>query len=534
VKIFRYILFFIGTIFLFGCAQIIAPSGGPKDTSAPVMIGANPPNGTTNFNADKITLEFNEFVKLNKVYEELLITPPLKVTPEVYTQGKKVIIKLKESLKPNKTYTFNFGSAIVDITEGNDTNSHIYVVSTGDFVDSLQFDGKIIDAFTLKPKEGLYVMLYENLSDSLPYLSKPVYASKTDNLGNFRLRHLSEGIYRIFALEDQNRNLLFDSQEERIGFLNEFIQPTIGDTIDLTLMYIFQEESPIQFIKEKDKSRYGRYIFTFNKPLSNPNVKYLFDTDSIDILSNISPGGDSITIWYNETFKEDTFSLIINDIDLEDTLNLPTIKADSTTLKPFNLLTRKRIKKFNFSKHFAIQFSHPAQITNSVKAVISDTIVDIGFLSDSGNPHKFFLDFDFEQYKEYQIFIEPGAFQDFYGRYSDTINIKLETEVQEHFGSLKLILEVQDSTNTENFLLELLNKDGKAIEKRRVNKKDTQVFNFLHPGTYSFRLIYDANNDGMWTTGDYLKGRQPEKIIYFIKKANIRSNWDLEEKWVIE
>jgi len=299
-------------------------------------------------------------------------------------------------------------------------------------------------------------------------------------------------------------------------------------------MYLFQEESPIQFIKEKDKSKYGKYTLTFNKPLKNPKIEYLFNTDSADILSHFSTQRDSLTIWYNQTFKADTFNFVITDYEYSDTLFLPTIKADTNSLKPLKLIGREKINRFNFSKSFAFQFSYPTVLMGQAKAVVSDTIPNIEIIADSNNPQRFYLDFEFEQYQEYTIFIEPNSFQDFYGRPSDSINISLTTEVQEHYGTLKLILEIKDSTDENNFILELLNKDGNAIEKRSVSKKDAPIYKFLNPGTYSFRLIYDANNDGVWTTGNYLSGRQPEKIVYFIKKINVRSNWDFEEKWIIK
>ncbi len=210
---------------LYACANVVAPTGGPRDEDPPEVIRSTPPNHSTNFRGGRIRIFFNEFIELRNIRQQLLISPPLEQVPEVSIRGRSIVMDIEEELRPNTTYNFFFGDAIRDITEGNAIPNFQFVFSTGDYVDSLSVRGQVNNAFNLKPEEGVYVMLYSNVYDSVPYLERPVYLAKTDKNGQFSISNMAGGEYLIFALDDRNNNFLYDMPGERIAFLDSLVRP---------------------------------------------------------------------------------------------------------------------------------------------------------------------------------------------------------------------------------------------------------------------------------------------------------------------
>ena len=194
----KYLLFCLAmllTAFLAQrCANAVAPTGGPKDETPPKVVAAVPENHSTNFNVKKIEITFDEYISLENANQNVLISPPLNEKPDFKLKNKTVIVKFKETLAANTTYTINFGSAIKDLHEGNPLKDYVYSFSTGNHIDTLCMAGKVLNAEDKKPVENVYVSLYaadrDNL-DSLPMSIKPNYITKTDKEGHFRLDGLA-------------------------------------------------------------------------------------------------------------------------------------------------------------------------------------------------------------------------------------------------------------------------------------------------------------------------------------------------------
>ncbi len=212
------------------CAHPVTPSGGPKDVTPPIIIETIPENGSANFATKKFSIKFNEYVSLDNIQEQALISPPMNEMPEFTVKGKSILVKFKEELKPNTTYSVYFGDAIVDITENNPVTNYTYIFSTGNFVDSLSLSGYVYNALDLKPVDGTFVMLYKDINDtikfdSLPYYVVPYYLSKTNDIGRFQFNGLANDDYLLFAINDQNSNYIFDQPGEQIAFLDSLIVP---------------------------------------------------------------------------------------------------------------------------------------------------------------------------------------------------------------------------------------------------------------------------------------------------------------------
>ncbi|WP_121353785.1 Ig-like domain-containing protein [Flavisolibacter nicotianae] len=241
--------FFTATLLLFiaaawtavstGCANIIPPSGGPRDTLAPRLVSALPKDSTLNFRSNRVTLNFDEYVDLQEVQNNLLFTPTFEVNPEVSVRGKTVTVRFRDSLLPNTTYLLNFGNAIRDMNESNPIRNFIYTFSTGPALDSLTLSGKVTLAENGKTDSMLIVMLHRNLTDSAVVKERPVYVARVDASGNFRFQNLPRDTFAIYALGEAGIVRRYQNKNQYFAFADSAVVP--GASRDLTL-YAYREQ----------------------------------------------------------------------------------------------------------------------------------------------------------------------------------------------------------------------------------------------------------------------------------------------------
>ncbi len=259
-KTYQFISLVALAFILTQCANPVAPEGGPKDESAPVILEMTPPNYSTEFKGERLTVQFDEYVRLQGLTNELMISPALAKQPIIRTRGKSVIIEIEEPLRDSTTYTFYFGNSIVDITEANPLKNFEYVFSTGILIDSMAVKGTVLNAFDNLPENGVAVMLYaldvDSIPiDSLPFLSRPVYVSRTNDKGEFELNNLKNIPYKLVALLDMNSNYLYDLPNEKIAFSDTIIKPAfLGRKIYIPAADTMQVDS-INKVNTKKKSQ---------------------------------------------------------------------------------------------------------------------------------------------------------------------------------------------------------------------------------------------------------------------------------------
>ena len=185
---------------LYSCASIGRPDGGPYDETPPRFIGSTPEAGALNNKRTKVSLMFDEFIKLEKATEKVVVSPPQIQQPEIKASGKRIQVNLLDSLKPNTTYTIDFSDAIVDNNEGNPLGNFAFTFSTGTEIDTMEVAGTMLDASNLEPIKGMLVGLHSNLNDSafnkLPFDR----VARTDSRGRFSIRGVAPGKYRIYGL----------------------------------------------------------------------------------------------------------------------------------------------------------------------------------------------------------------------------------------------------------------------------------------------------------------------------------------------
>ena len=236
---FAFIFLYKVLLFTTGCAQIIPPTGGPRDSIPPVMISAVPGDSTLNFKGNKIVLAFNEYIQLERAEEQLVISPVPKVSPIIEARLKEVTIRIKDTLEENTTYSINFGKSLKDLNEGNPYKNFTYLFSTGKYIDSASLSGKVIIAQTGKPDSTLIVMLHRDFTDSAVMKEKPRYFARLDSLGRFFFKNIAPGRYNVFALKDVGGQKMYMRTSDMFAFYDSVIN--VGETSIHPVLYAFSE-----------------------------------------------------------------------------------------------------------------------------------------------------------------------------------------------------------------------------------------------------------------------------------------------------
>lgn len=277
------------------CAHIIPPTGGDKDTLPPVVIKSTPKDSILNFKGNKITIDFNEFIELDRPFENVILSPNPNKQPVVESRLKTVTVRLKDSLLPNTTYSIDFGNAIKDINEGNILKNYKFIVSTGSTIDTKELSGKVILAENGKIDSTLIVTLYNSLDDSAVANKKPFYYTRLNGDGTFHFGNLPAGKFALYALKDANGNKQYDSPAEIFAFASNIIE--MADSTAPVTLYAYAEEKETpkssggtvkaekrliytNNLENRHQSLIEPFTFTFLKPL-----KY-FDSTKISFLDS--------------------------------------------------------------------------------------------------------------------------------------------------------------------------------------------------------------------------------------------------------
>ena len=220
------IFLFSFALLLAGCARMGNPDGGWYDDTPPYVVDSSPKDMAVGVKPKRISIYFNEFVKLEDAQNKVIVSPPQLEMPEIKASGKRVIVDLKDSLKENTTYSIDFGDAISDFTEGNPMGNYAFTFSTGQVIDTLQVSGYVLNAENLEPIKGIQVGLYDDLSDTV-FLKKPmIRISRTDSRGHFVIKGVAPGTYRCYALQDADNNYVYNQKSEMIGFSHNTFEPS--------------------------------------------------------------------------------------------------------------------------------------------------------------------------------------------------------------------------------------------------------------------------------------------------------------------
>ena len=357
-------------IVVYSCASMGNPDGGPYDEEPPKFVRSTPKPFAINSKEKKVTIEFDEFIKLEKAAEKVVVSPPQLEQPEIKASGRKVVVGLVDSLRPNTTYTIDFADAIVDNNEGNPLGNYAFTFSTGTTIDTMEVSGTVLSASDLEPVKNIQVGLHSDLSDSA-FMKKPFdRVSRTDSRGHFSIRGIAPGKYRIYALMDGNQNYLFDSKTEMIAFSDSIIIPAMEDamrqdtiwkdslTIDTIksvgytrflpddiILRAFKEENDRQYLTRSERDKENHFVLTFSARADTlPTLNGLnFDERDAFIIEK-TDRNDSICYWIKDSliYQMDTLEI---QMDYLATDTLDRLVPQTDTLFLANKLTRAEREK---------------------------------------------------------------------------------------------------------------------------------------------------------------------------------------------
>ena len=514
-----------------GCAKRGSPSGGPTDSIPPVLVNANPKLNSVNFDSEEIKLTFDEWVKLDKVEDQLIISPPLEKTSyEVKPLSgvtKKVFLKFIDSLESETTYTINFGNSIKDNNEGNPLTFFNYTFSTGEVIDSLYLKGNISDAYDFETDNYVSLQLYRIDSifkDSIIFNELPTYISNSLDSTSYQFQNLKEGKYLIIALKDVDNNYFFDPFYDKIGFIDSLITLPRDSIIDFKL---FKEETALIWDKphfiNSEKIGFGYYG---KLDLKNIEIESSIP-DSIQYTFTKEDKKDTLNFWLSRnSFDSLNFNLIE-----KDTVKLVTVKFDRArdTLIDSLSISPKTTNVIHLKETFKLSSNIP--LINIKDSLI--TIRDIDSLvipfttSINDNLDEIDIKFEVSPSDNYRIFILPESIKDIKGVVNDTLEYSVVSQSIEDYGNVYLDV---IRNNESEFILHMINNNGETIRQfNNVSQNSTYNFEYIRPGKYTFRLIEDSNNNNIWDTGNYLKKVNPEPVYYFSNEIEVRANWDLNE-----
>ena len=574
---------------LYSCASIGRPDGGPLDETPPRFIGSTPAAGALNNTKTKVSLSFDEFIKLEKANEKVVISPPQVQQPEIKASGKKISVNLLDSLKPNTTYTIDFSDAIVDNNEGNPLGNFAFTFSTGSAIDTMEVSGTLLEASNLEPVKGMLVGMHSNLSDTaftkLPFDR----VARTDSRGHFTIRGVAPGKYRIFGLMDADQNFAFSQKSEALAFNDSLVIPrweerirqdttwvdslTIDTVVERKYTYYlpdnvilrsFKEDLFSQYLVKNERLTPEKFTLYFAvKADTLPVLKGLnFDErDAFIIEKNLT--NDTIHYWVKDSllYKQDTLSLSLNYL-YTDTLNQLVPRTDTLNLvaktvkKAVDEPKKKKKKKgeeeepeptkflhvstyipstMDVYDYISLSFDEPIASFDSaaihLKQKVDTLWEDIPFIfeQDSLQLRKYNLYYEWEPTREYEFSVDSTAFHGIYGLFTDKIKQNIKVRSLEEYGAIYFNVSGCDSIA----FVELLDTQDKVVRKVPVVNGQADFY-FLNPGKYCARLINDTNGNGVWDSGEYETKRQPEMVYYYPQILEPKANWEVEQTWDVK
>lgn len=588
---FSSILFFLFiSMLVYACASIGTPEGGDYDIAPPGFVRSSPEPNSVNFSGTKIELTFDEYISLDKPNEKVIITPPQLKNPIIKSVGKKVTVELKDSLIPDITYTLDFTNSIVDNNEKNPLEGFTFAFSTGDVIDSLAVSGLVLNAENMEPMPNILVGLHVNPDDSMFTTTPFTRTSMTNERGQFWIRNIAPGSYRLFALEDVNRNYIYNYPDESMAFLDSLIIPgfvpdvrtdTIWadsitvDTIkeihynrfipDDLVLYLSKDAFTAQYMSRPERLNDKQFVLKFGTEDFLPPKVYLIE-DSVPknnsedwYVLEYSNNKKDLTYWITDStvYKRDTLRLEV-DYTAHDSVFNPTSYTDTLQLILRNRQPEKKkeTKKGKEEEEEKPEFldvkffpSGTADIFDTVKITFGEPLkgLDLSMIHleqkvdtlwesrefsafrDSLNPRVYYLDFPWNFGQEFQLGIDSATIYGVYEHWNDSLSFRFKIRNEDEYGDLY----IKVSGNEAQGFGELLDTSDKMVRKSYLYNGDL-IFENLKPGKYYLRYIEDRNGNGKWDPGNYSELIQPEEVYYYDNFFEIRKYAQWEQSWDIK
>lgn len=568
---------------MYSCANMASPNGGPYDETPPKYVSSMPAPNQTNYKGKRVEILFDELVQLDKPSENVIVTPPQLQLPIIRAAGKKVIVELKDTLKENTTYTIDFTNSISDNNEKNVFENYSFAFSTGENIDTLEVSGILLNAENLEPMPGITIGLHRNLEDSA-FVKMPFdRTSRTNDKGEFTIRNISPGSYRIFGLNDVNRDYKFDQAGEEIAFNDSIIIPSFEltsrqDTLwkdSLTIdtiktvaftryfpndieLRLFKEDFVRQYLLKPERQQENLLVVHFNSPLDTiplPRPINFTPSDSSWYFMQETEGGTAVNFWLTDSvvWKQDTLRVELS-YPKSDSLNILRPQTDTLQFVMRRRPEKKKKKKDDEPEpivFLGMQVDAPGSMDlfDTVSVTFNEPVLDLSkelfFLDqkvdtvwtpvdfelfpDSTNSLNYFIRRPWKYGEEYRLEVDSATIFSIYDKWNEPYSGEFKIKKEDEYGHLYINIVGVDTTA----YVELLNGSDAPIRKVKV-KDGGALFMDLKPDKYYLRLVVDLNGNGKWDTGNYAAKRQPEEVFYSPVKYDVMQNWQVEETWDVK
>ena len=516
-----YFLFFILT--LYGCAVKQALTGGDIDKTPPKIVSVSPADSSLSISPSVIKIQFDEYVQLKSPEKNVFVSPLLKYPLEFVNKGKSIVIKIKDTLETNTTYTFYFQEAIADNNEGVVLDQYKYTFSTGKFMDTNYIKGKILPAESSIPPKTIVAFYPIQTLDSNMLTNKPLYIVPVDAQGNFMASNIKAQDYKVLVLQDNNQNTLYDKYQEQVGYgkwiNNKWESP----------LYLYTEVPMKQGLKRHTFSLPGKLALKTYLPIKDLQVTILppFASTATHTLQTISP--DSVAIWlpYLAGNKVEV-ELRANGITL-DTLKLD-YSADKNKFK--NKVDTNCSIRYIIDDIPSIQINQPISYYKKNAILIlqgKDTIPIKRLRYYEDDPTKLGIEADYKPTKKYTIMIPPSTIYTIYN-YTNKDSLKITyTADPIPTGKLDLQLVVDSASQNHTFHLQILKDKLLLLEEQLYADKTLKIP--LPEGNYQLLVWEDENNNCVKDNGSLFPYTKPERLFTYTSIVTIKKNWDNKIKW---
>lgn len=520
-------------LLLGACAQVRDITGGPKDEAAPILVNAIPPDGTTSFTGDRFVLRFDERIQLERSRDGLLVSPPIDPPPTIAITGpREVEVRWKGELKPDATYTFAIGESVKDLTEGNRANGLAYVLSTGAALDSLMLTGRVGEAFSGTPAEGVKVMLLPEGDTAAFTGGRPAYATRTDKQGRFTLSHLPPGRFHAVALRDQNGNHRYDLPTEEIAFLPGLVtpHPPLDTSAAPLLLRLFREASAAQQVREASVTDDRAWRLILARPAETIALHDVERTGGrITWTPEWNATRDTVLMWPSDTTALDQGRYAVT----TETGILDTLRYLPLRPMPFKLVLRNATREADGAFSVTLTAARPiaAWDPDRFDLRIDSAAAPARIVADSGSVRRLRIEADLPPGANALLTLLPKAVTDRYGATNDSLRFTLGRAEARSLGTLRVTV-ASAGAPMDRLILQLLDAQGRIVrEARGVSAGDRITWERLEPGNHAMRLIEDSDGNGRWDPGQWRTVRQPEQVWHHAEPINVRAGWDLGIEW---
>lgn len=580
-----------GGLIISACASIGHPEGGPKDTEPPRFVRSVPAPGATDVNPRRISLYFDENLQLEDAFSKVIISPPQVQPPSVSANGHRITVDLRDTLRPNTSYTIEFADAIKDLNEGNVLDGFTLDFSTGPAIDTLRLSGMVLQARNLEPAQGMLVGVHSNLSDTAISKVPLLRVTRTNQLGQFTVRNLAPGSYRVFALNDLNRDYKWDRSED-IAFYDVLVTPevraiTVTDTLtsvlgtdslteragleylpnDILLTW-FNEDYRAQYLADYKRMDRRRVSLRMGAPMTPdssgvlplPSISVVGGTlDGQDFSSHTvlqkNPTADSLVYWLRspEILQQDSLRLSVTYLET-DSLDRLTPRTDTlrvffrapkqkkkddadTTAVPQEYLsiraTSGSAQELNMP--LVLDFAEPVATLDSTmmrlelqRDTVWTPVEGFSLRPDSLQPlTRRVAHVNWIPQGKYRFTADSAAIHSIYDAPVKAFKHEFTVKSEDDYSGLRFRISGLDSATA---VVELLSASDE-VRYTAPTVNGVATLRFLTPGKYYARMFIDSNSNGIWDTGNMSQGLQPEEVYYFNSEIELKKNWDIDQDW---